>query len=334
VGRDAGERLVQPEPDLRVREPGEHPGLLVPEPRDLAVERDQVPLRSLGLRRELGELRPEPVDVRGERLPPLDEGERDRVVVPLDGEVELRAQAGEGRRLRFELPPELRPDVDDAGRRRAELLVLREAGLDRRLVDGARVAVLAAAQPLAERAAEQIPQSCEECHAEALLQCFSTSSTVSPSSRIFCWKFCRYMPTSSAALLMLPPFRRSAWSRKSRSNAATTRSFASRKDAPPAASAPGAGAPSARAGGRTPRSSAVISSPGASRSARSTAERSSRTLPFHSRVVHARSASAVSGFGARPKRAAASFRKWSMRSGTSSRRSASGGITSSTTRRR
>ena len=48
---------------------------------------------------------------------------------------------------------------------------------------------------------------------------------------------------------------------------------------------------------------------------------SSRTLPFHACATQARSASAVSGFTSRRKRAAASFRKWSTSSGMSSRRS-------------
>src|SRR5262249_40151511 len=107
---------------------------------------------------------------------------------------------------------------------------------------------------------------------------FARSSTVMPSSRIFCWKFWRYMPTSSAALVTLPPWRWRARRRKSRSNDSTTRSFASRNDSPGPASGTESGA---GAGGRPTRSSGVISGPFASSSACSTAERSSRTLPFH-----------------------------------------------------
>src|SRR5262249_61532208 len=94
---------------------------------------------------------------------------------------------------------------------------------------------------------------------------FARSSAVMPSSRIFCWKFWRYMPTSSAALVMLPPWRLSAWSRKSRSKASTIRSLASRNGTP-AETAESGGAPFV--GLAVPkRSAASISGPGASSSA-------------------------------------------------------------------
>ena len=58
VGREAGERLLEAEPRLRVREAGEHAHLLVAQAGDLVLERDQVPLGGLGLVGELGRARP------------------------------------------------------------------------------------------------------------------------------------------------------------------------------------------------------------------------------------------------------------------------------------
>src|SRR4030095_15373662 len=131
----------------------------------------------------------------------------------------------------LELARELATHVEDAGRRAPQPAVLVEALLDRGLVDRAGTPSLAPAHPLHDGAAEQVERSGEEPHGNPPQASpgFTASSTEMPSSRIFCWKFCRYMPTSSAALVMLPPWRRSACRRKSRSNPCTACSFASRK---------------------------------------------------------------------------------------------------------
>ena len=129
---------------------------------------------------------------------------------------------------------ELAAQIDHAGRGAAQRLVLLDALVDRRLVDRLGIAALAAADPLGEHAARrQIADKAGSGRActpvlVARPRALSSSirrpisSAVMPSSRIFCWRFWRYMPISSAALLMLPPWRRSAVSRKSRSKASTT----------------------------------------------------------------------------------------------------------------
>src|SRR3989449_1268355 len=100
----------------------------------------------------------------------------------------------------------LAPHVEDAGGRVPELPVLRHALLDRRLVDRVGVAMLAPPDPAGEDAAQQVRESRDDVH-NALLQWGSlvASSALMPSSRIFCCRFWRCMPISSAALVMLPP---------------------------------------------------------------------------------------------------------------------------------
>src|SRR5688572_2754363 len=90
-------------------------------------------------------------------VPPADERERRLVVVAIDRDVELTLRA-------LELAGELRPHVEDAGRGLAELRVLRDPLLDRRLVDGAGIPVLAPEEPLRGDAAHEIRKSQEESH--------------------------------------------------------------------------------------------------------------------------------------------------------------------------
>src|SRR3989454_2859759 len=172
----------------------------------LLLERDQVVLGALGLARELGELGGEAVCLRREGVAAADERERGGVVVVLDRDVELAAHAVELGRLARELLGELAPHVEDAGGRVPELPVLRHALLDRRLVDRVGVAMLAPPDPAREDAAQQVRESRDDVH-DDLLQWGSlvASSALMPSSRIFCCRFWRCMPISSAALVMLPP---------------------------------------------------------------------------------------------------------------------------------
>src|SRR4029453_10695371 len=97
---------------------------------------------------------------------------------------------------------------------------------------GVGMAMLAAADPAGHETADQVRETGKGTHGFSYLAeagSFPASSAVRPSSRIFCWKFWRYMPTSSAALVMFAPWRWSACWRKSRSKLSTTRSFASLK---------------------------------------------------------------------------------------------------------
>src|SRR5881628_1742310 len=330
VRGEAVQRRLEAEAGLRARQAGEHAHPLLAQPGDLALEGDQVLLGAFGLLGELGQLGRETRHLRPERVAAPDQVEGHGIVVALDGDLELAAYARQLGRLALVLLRELAAQVDDAGRGLAQLRILRHALPDGGDVDRVGVALLAAADPARGEAAQEVPDSSDEVHGLSLHSgSLTASSAVRPSSRIFCCRFWRCMPTSSAALVMLPPWRRSAWRRNSRSKFSTMRSLASRKVA-----GSGSGAGVCGMAGRPKRSAAVISGPGASSSACSTAERSSRTLPRHSCPTQARSASPVSGFGSRPKRAAASLRKWSIRRGMSSRRSASGGMASSTTRRR
>ena len=124
----------------------------------------------------------------------------------LDRDVELAADAEELGGLGRELPGELAPHVEDAGRGVPELPVLRHALPDRGLVHGVGVAMLAPPDPAGEEAAQQVRDSRDDVHG-ALLQAgfLLASSALMPSSRIFCWRFWRCMPMSSAALVMFPP---------------------------------------------------------------------------------------------------------------------------------
>ena len=164
-----------------------------------------------------------------------------------------------------------------------------------------------------------------------------TSSAVMPSSRIFCWKFCRYMPISSAAFVMLPPWRRSA-SAGTRARSARPRAPSRRGTSAPSPSASARRTPRravAAARRRRSRSAAVISSPGASSSACSTAE----LELAHVALPVVRDAGAQRLAGERLQRRAGSARP---RPSGSGRRAAgcpraaraSGGIATSTTRRR
>src|SRR5262249_8849788 len=157
---------------------------------------------------------------------------------------------------------ELPLEIQHAGRRLSQLAVLCDPLLDRGLVHRVGIALLAATHPAGEHATHQVLDSRQESHGRTLRQRGGpASSTLSPSSRIFCGKFWRNIPTSSAALVMLPPLRRSAWRRKSRSKLSTTRSFASRKVVGRSA---GRGVvPFSGAAALPKRSAGVISGPGA-----------------------------------------------------------------------
>ena len=207
------ERLVEAEPRLRVREPREHAHLLLAEPRDLVVEGDEVLLRRLGLGRRARRARA----VRRSTSPPRPSR---RAISASATSSSSRSTARSScacrraqlRRARLELARELAAHVEHAGRGAAELRVLVEPLLDRGLVDGAGVPLLAAADPLGEAPRTRFTSTGDESHDQP--PHLVASSALMPSSRIFCWKFCRYMPTSSAALLMLPPWRRSAWTQE------------------------------------------------------------------------------------------------------------------------
>src|SRR5438876_401521 len=206
IRREAVERRLEAEARLGVGEACQHAHAFLAQAENLGVEGDQVVLGTFGLACQLGEIGGQTVDLGGERVATADQRDRGDVVVVLDGDVELAADAGELGRLRRELLPELAPHVEDAGGGMAELLVLDDALADRRLVDGVGVAMLALTHPVGEGTAEKARQSRDDVHG-ALLHAESlvASSALMPSSRIFCWRFWRCMPMSSAAFVMFPP---------------------------------------------------------------------------------------------------------------------------------
>src|SRR5947208_1101973 len=112
---------------------------------------------ALQLGRETRHLRPEPVAAP-------DQVEGLGVVVALDRDLELAADAPQLGRLALELLRELAAEVDDAGRSLAQLRVLRHALLDSRDVDRVGVALLAAADPARGETAQEGPDPSDEWH--------------------------------------------------------------------------------------------------------------------------------------------------------------------------
>ncbi len=208
---------------LRVGEPRQHAHLLVAQARDLVLEGDQVLLRRLGLGRrarassavERARRRRRGASRRPISASATASSSRSTAMLELArARAQLRRVAARAR---------ARACCAGRGRRprpRGACAYCSSALLDRGLVDRAGVAVLAAADPVREQRRGRGSQTRAKSRIDDLLRVASVrsaSSAVMPSSRIFCWKFWRYMPISSAALVMLPPWRRSAWTRKSRS---------------------------------------------------------------------------------------------------------------------
>src|SRR6202040_3827019 len=144
--------------------------------RDLALEREQVLLRAVRLARKLRQLGGEPVHLARERVALSDQVERDLVVVPVDGDLELAAYADELVGLPLELLRELAAQVEDARGGLAQLHVAPEALVDGRLVDGVGVVVLAPTEPARREAADEVHGASEEIHG-------TSYSAVMPSSR-------------------------------------------------------------------------------------------------------------------------------------------------------
>src|SRR5947208_756050 len=206
IRREAVERRLEAEARLGVGEARQHAHAFLAQAENLGVEGDQVVLGTFGLACQLGEIGGQTVDLGGERIPTADQRDGGDVVIVLHGDVELAADAGELGRLGRELLSELAPHVEDTGGGMAELLVLDDALADRRLVDGVRMAMLALAHPVGEGTAEKARQSRDDVHgALPQVESLVASSALMPSSRIFCWRFWRCMPMSSAAFVMFPP---------------------------------------------------------------------------------------------------------------------------------
>src|SRR5438132_742392 len=147
VRGEAVQRRLEAEAGLRARQAGEHAHPFLAQPGDLALEGDQVLLGAFGLLGELGQLGRETRHLRPERVAAPDQVEGHGVVVALNRDLELAADAPQLGRLALELLRELAAEVDDAGRGLAQLRVLRHALPDGGHVDRVGEALLPAADP-------------------------------------------------------------------------------------------------------------------------------------------------------------------------------------------
>src|SRR5437763_797413 len=134
------------------------------QPGDLALEGDQVLLGAFGLLGELGQLGRETRHLRPEPVAAPDQVEGHGVVVALDRDLELAADAPQLGRLALELLRELAAEIDDTGRGLTQLPVLRHALLDGGGIDRVGVALLAAADPARSQATQEVPDSSDEFH--------------------------------------------------------------------------------------------------------------------------------------------------------------------------
>src|SRR5438094_438059 len=131
---------------------------------DLALEGDQVLLGALRLLGELGQLGREPRHLRAERVAAPDQVQGHGIVVAVDRDLELAADAPQLGRLALELLRELAAEIDDTGRGLTQLPVLRHALLDGGGIDRVGVALLAAADPARSQATQEVPDSSDELH--------------------------------------------------------------------------------------------------------------------------------------------------------------------------
>src|SRR5437763_1197542 len=132
--------------------------------RALALEGEPVLLGALRLLGELGQLGREPRPLRAERVAAPDQVQGHGIVVAVDRDLELAADAPQLGRLALELLRELAAEIDDAGRGLAQLPVLRHALLDGGGIDRVGVALLAAADPARSQATQEVPDSSDELH--------------------------------------------------------------------------------------------------------------------------------------------------------------------------
>ena len=169
IGREPVQRLLQAHPRLGVGQAGEHAHLLVAQAGDVLLEGDQVALRRLGFAGQLGELAGEASHLGAQLIAPRDQGQRHAVVVAVDGDLQPHLQAGELLGRRLQLARQLAAQVDHSGRGAAQRVVLLDAVVDRRFVDGGGVAVLAPADPLREHTADEIGHTGEDEHRTSFL---------------------------------------------------------------------------------------------------------------------------------------------------------------------
>jgi hypothetical protein len=165
VRAEAVERALQPHSSAGVGEAREHADLLVAQAADLLAKCDEVLLRHLGLVGERLELGGQACDLRPQRLAPAHERQARRIVVAVERRAEAELGGFELRPRVAELRIELAAQIDHAGGGATQRLVLLDALGDRRLVDGPRMAPLAAADPLGEHPAQQMPQAGSGVHA-------------------------------------------------------------------------------------------------------------------------------------------------------------------------
>src|SRR3989441_6097791 len=164
VRGEAVQRRLEAEAGLRARQAGEHAHALLAQPGDLALEGDQVLLGALRLLGELGQLGREPRHLRAERVAAPDQVQGHGIVVAVDRDLELAADAPQLGRLALELLRELAAEIDDTGRGLTQLPVLRHALLDGGGIDRVGVALLAAADPARSQATQEVPDSSDELH--------------------------------------------------------------------------------------------------------------------------------------------------------------------------
>src|SRR6185295_10626002 len=162
--------------------------LLARETAQLLAEAQQVALRLVGLTAHGVELALGALEILGEALLVLDQREREIVAAAADRAAHVALDAHHLDAPLVDLGLELVAHEQDPRDRLFQLAVLARAVLDRLLVDRGGIAPLAAAHPASKHRANEIRQA---GHHDS----FPQSSDLSPSSRIFCCRLWRTMPS-------------------------------------------------------------------------------------------------------------------------------------------